>query len=57
MRPQRLPSLERRCSTCAWFDDENELNMHSCQGGASDDNRFIVGEGHDERDDRAVGVG
>jgi hypothetical protein len=37
--------------------DENELNTRSCQGGASDDSRFIVGKGHDERGDRAVGAG
>jgi hypothetical protein len=57
MKPQRVPSLERRCTTCAWPDEENELNSHSCQGGVGDDSRSIAGEGHTERDDRAVGVG
>jgi len=33
------------------------LNTHSRQGGAGDDSRSTVGEGHNERDDRAVGAG
>jgi hypothetical protein len=57
MKPQRVPSLERRCSTCAWFDDENELNTRSRQGGVGDDCRSAVGERHSERGDRAVGAG
>ena len=57
MKRQRVPSLERRCSTCAWLDDENELNTRSRQGGVGDDYRSVVDEGHTERGDRAVGAG
>jgi hypothetical protein len=42
---------------CTWFDEETELNTRSCQGGASDDSRSIVGEGYNEHGDRAVGAG